>query len=48
MSKSKWGVAGLIAAVLAVMFGGIAIFFSVISVVTLKKYFYKPLRKADD
>lgn len=38
MSKSKWGIASLIAVILAVIFGGIAIFFSATSIVTLKKY----------
>lgn len=37
MSKLIWGFASLIAAILAIIFGGIAIFFSVTSIVTLKK-----------
>lgn len=40
MSKLIWGFASLIAAILAIIFGGIAIFFSVTSIVTLKKYLF--------
>lgn len=45
MSKLIWGFASLIAAILAIIFGGIAIFFSVTSIVTLKKYLFIFLEK---
>ena len=45
MSKLIWGFASLIAAILAIIFGGIAIFFSVTSIVTLKQYRFIFLEK---
>lgn len=38
MSKAKWGIVSLIASILAFILGSIAIFFSVTSIVTLKKF----------
>lgn len=38
MNKSKWGVLGIISVVFAVVSGSMTVFFSVASVVSLKKY----------
>lgn len=48
MSKSKWGIVSLTAGILAFVFGSIAVFFSVTSIVTLKKYRCISLKKAED
>lgn len=47
MSKSKWGIIGIVAVAIAVMFGGLAVFFSVTSAVSLKKYCELPRKNED-
>lgn len=47
MSKSKWGIIGIITIIVAAIFGGLAIFFSVTSAVSLRKYCELPVNKGD-
>ena len=46
MSKSKWGIIGIVTVTIAILLGGLALFFSVTSAIRLKKYCELP-RKID-
>lgn len=46
MSKSKWGIIGIVTVTIAILLGGLALFFSVTSAISLKKYCERP-RKID-
>ena len=46
MSKSKWGIIGIVTVTIAILLGGLALFFSVTSAISLKKYCELP-RKID-
>lgn len=48
MKNRKWGVIGIIAISLAIIFGGITIFFSVTSAVSFKKYLHLPIINSDN
>jgi hypothetical protein len=47
MSNNKWGIFCLITAYVAIMSGGIAIFFSIISALSLNKFFRAPTVSAE-
>lgn len=47
MNNKKWGIIGFIAVSLAIISGGIAIFFSITSAVSLKRFLHVPIINSD-